>query len=99
MFEFFEMIERDGPDLDEPKKPRASYKSLLGKSKKSSKLTGKDLHNFLVGSCVNSADSKCPEDSEVGVFTNLASIEKSGYNRLKIVIPQQSLHRLNMVNG
>ena len=54
MVEFFRMIERDGPDCwDEPKKPKASYKSLLGKSKKSSKLAGKDLHKFLVDSCVN----------------------------------------------
>ena len=69
MVKFFENIERDGPEWDEPKKPRASYKFLLGKSKKSSKLTGENLHAFLMGECENSPNSKCPKVSEVGAFT------------------------------
>ena len=52
---------------------------------KSTKLIGQDLHKFLVNSCVNSGNLTCPEVSDVGVFTSLASIKEfliSGYNGL-----------------
>ena len=87
MVEFFQMIGRYGPDYCyEPEKPKASYKSLLGESKKSTKLAGKDLHKFLMNSCVNSDNPRCRKVSDVGVFTSLVSIKDyliSGYNGLK----------------
>ena len=104
MINFFHNLKRDGPSVwNEPKKPKANYKLLLGKQKgKFTKLIGQDLHKFLTNSCITSSDVTCPKVSDVGSFTNLASMKDyliSGYQSLKNVIPAHSPHRLTMAIG
>jgi len=59
---------------------------LRGDKKKSNKLIGRELHHYLVESCVALGDVSCPKLNEVGVTTSLSTIKNylvSGYEELK----------------
>ena len=87
MCNFLDSLERDGPGLAVPRKPKADYKFILrGDTKKSNKLFGRAIHQYLVDSCVALGDVSCPKLNDVSVITSLSTIKNylvSGYEGLK----------------
>ena len=69
------------------KKPKPGYKSLLFKNKKkSTKLVGQELHEYLIKNCITSDIATCPLIHQVGIFKSLEDIKVhliSGYQLLK----------------
>ena len=81
-------LKENGPSgRVEPKKPKPGYKSLLLKNKKkSTKLVGQELHEYLIKNCITSDIATCPLIHQVGIFKSLEDIKVhliSGYQLLK----------------
>jgi hypothetical protein len=76
------------PGPAEPRKPTSSYKSLLHgtKRRRTVKLVGQKLHEYLVTKCVGPYEVSCPTVIQVGSFGSLEDIKIhliSGYELLK----------------
>ena len=87
MVGFIELLSHEGPAfLKIPKPPKRSLKLLFEPATHSKRLTGHELHTFLVKNLATSGDFSCPRIEEIGDFIDLQSVIpplKTGYSILK----------------
>ena len=87
---FMDDLDKTGPaGKSIPKKPKSDMKSLFGDNKKSKeKLSGHDLHEYLVNSLAKQDNVTCPKVSVAGLRTSTSLKDildnlRSGYDLLK----------------